>query len=144
MKSVGRKTVTIRCKVVSGIGEGSKYIRLSYYEEILKSILNGEKPYPGTLNILCDIDYKALITKCKPRTVSNFRSYGGFYYWYAILKYSKLGNNYVKLDVVILRPFLSKHKGNVLEIVSSTYLRNYLGLRDGDVVELDLFCSEGV
>jgi len=142
MKEVTKKTVTIKCKVVSGIGEGGKYVRLSHYEEIIRKLLNGEKPYPGTLNIHCDINYKTLINVCKPKVIPNMESYGGFYYWYAILENPKLSENPIRLNVIVLRPFLSRHEESVLEIVSSIYLRDYLMLRDGDVVKLSLICSE--
>jgi len=142
MKEVVKKIVTISCRVVSGIGEGGKYVRLGHYEDIFKKLLNGEKPYPGTLNIHCDINYKELINICKPEVIPNIEGYGGFYYWYAILENPKLGSNSVRLNVIVLRPFLSRHKEYVLEIVSNIYLRGYLMLRDGDAIKLSLICNE--
>ncbi|MEM0174073.1 MAG: DUF120 domain-containing protein, partial [Sulfolobaceae archaeon] len=45
------RILTIKGKVVSGLGEGRIFLSIPYYIESFKRIL-GFEPYPGTLNVL--------------------------------------------------------------------------------------------
>jgi riboflavin kinase len=122
-------------KIVSGIGEGRYYTEQNGYIEQFKEKL-GFIPYPGTLNV--EIEY---IEKNKLRLLKNHdsiiiqefktknRSFGGV----SCLR-AKINN----VPAVIVLP-LRSHYSNILEFISSEFLRKKLGLKDGDIVEIEIF-----
>jgi riboflavin kinase len=120
----------IRGKVVSGIGEASWYVEK--YSETLKTHL-GEKPYPGTLNILLCECFNELLKGVKP-IVINPPEQG---------LCSALGYiGYVKgFKVLVLKPLASRHDCRVVELIAGVKLRDVLGLRDGDEIEVDVISS---
>lgn len=118
----------IRGVVISGIGEAVFYVRL--YSEYFRGVL-GADPYPGTLNILvdsCDVvqgvfSESHLVKPLKPNLAP------------AYIRRGVLGG----FSVVVVKPLVTRHDCRVLEIVSSVKLRDVLGLKDGDVVEVELY-----
>jgi len=125
-------------KVVSGLGEGAKYVTMPVYNILLTELLD-ETPYPGTLNIDIQKSYEELLEECPSlqikSVVMNGHEYGGFHYWFGNI----VGPD---IHVLVLRPFLTKHPENVLEIVAEKNLRKELGLRDGSVIKVKLICAE--
>jgi len=125
-------------RVVSGLGEGAKYVTMPVYNILLTELLD-DTPYPGTLNIDIQKSYEELLKECPPlqikSVVMNGREYGGFYYWFG---------NIVEpnIHVLVIRPFLTKHHENVLEVVAEKNLRKELGLEDGNVIKVKLICAE--
>ncbi len=117
----------IRGVVVSGIGEAGFYVKL--YSEYFRELLGGE-PYPGTLNILLEscsaleeiFSEKHLVKSLKPGLAPAYIRRG-------VLR---------GFSVVVVKPLVTRHDCGVLEVVSSVKLRDVLGLRDGDVVEIEL------
>jgi len=127
--------------VVSGIGDGRKYVSLPVYTDILSRIL-GSKPYYGTLNVvLSSLSVDELMSICTPGIVNDIVlgdvSYGGFYYWYSKILERRNG---ISEDVIVVRPFRSKNPKNVVEVISDKCLREYLGLVDGDVITIEFKC----
>ena len=124
---------------MSGPGRGRYFVSLPIYYLLFTEILN-EEPYPGTLDIEVGTPVSDIERRCRPQFVRNVlferRLYGGFRYWLGSI--SKDGATVV--DVVVVRPNLSKHHEGVLEVVSSKYLRDLLKVRDGDRVQLELRC----
>jgi len=142
------KVVIVRGSVISGIGVGHKYVSIPYYKNLLSSLLDGEEPYPGTLNIRVNLTYKELSNLCKPNEVPSKviegKRYGGFIYWKGKIKtVPSIGSSkqVIVPKVLILRPHLSRHEDNVLEIVSHEHLRSKLSLRDGDTLEIVIMCK---
>ena len=43
-------------------------------------------------------------------------------------------------DVFIVRPKITHYRSDVVEIVSKEYLRGELKIKDGDVVEIEVYC----
>ncbi|MEM4775486.1 MAG: DUF120 domain-containing protein [Sulfolobales archaeon] len=124
---------------MSGLGLGRTFVNKHVYYIILTEIL-GEEPYPGTLNIGTSFSVEEIETRCSPQyiksVISGSNVFGGFRYWLG--KISTDAAN--PIDVLVLRPNLSRHSSNVLEVVSSKYLRGVLSLEDGDYVYVDLRC----
>lgn len=122
-------------KIVSGIGEGRYYTEQAGYVEQFKEKL-GFIPYPGTLNV--EIEY---IEKNKLRLLKNHdaitiqefktenRSFGG-------VRCFKAEINGVPGAIVLP---LRSHYSNILEFISPKFLRKKLGLKDSDVVEIEIF-----
>lgn len=121
--------VILRGIVLSGTGEGARYVEL--YRDLLAQAL-GLNPYPGTLNISLEkcfyelVDMNRLITIQPPRP--------------GLREVLVCRGYFVDVPVLVLKPLATKHGCNVVEVVSHVNLRRELGIRDGDVVELTLLC----
>lgn len=133
----------LKGKVISGTGQGAKFINMKEYKKIFAN-LGMLNPYPGTLNIAITnrFKYREFIKICKPKfSTKEIRTkvkvLGGIIVWEGILAKK---DSQKEVRVLILRPLLSKHEENVLEVISPLYLRKYLNLRDGDYVSLNISC----
>lgn len=115
------------------------FVTRHIYFLILTEIL-GEEPYPGTLNIDVGVPMRDIEQSCEPNYVKSVvhsgNVLGGFKYWLGTVA----ADSGSRINVLVLRPDLSRHGPCVLELISSTYLRGALGLRDGDYVQVDLRC----
>lgn len=129
---MAEETVVIEGRCTSGLGVGAKFIAHPYYAEALSRLL-GCKPYPGTLNIVASMDWRELASNCEPivipETVWDGRRLGAVYVWRARIRVGAEA-----LDVLLIRPLLSKHDPRVLELVSCSRLR--------DVLTSDHLCVE--
>ena len=115
----------MRAVVRSGLGKGKYFLSLEVYRGIFKGVL-GEEPYPGTLNLEFE-------QKLELRNSFYPAGHGGFDF-----EYCKLRKDGKEVRAVIIRPHMSSHSRNVLEVVSEKYLRDYLGLKDGDYVKVEV------
>jgi len=131
--------VRLRGEVTRGIGVGRQFVGRHIYYVILTEIL-GEEPYLGTLNVRVEVPVEEIERRCAPQhvktVISNGSIFGGFRYWLG--KVAKNPDRVV--DALIVKPDLSKHGSNIIEVISSKYLREYLGVGDGDYVEVELKC----
>ncbi len=130
----------IKGKVVSGFGVGRKFLSKPLYKQLFERLLSRE-PFPGTLNVelMNGLDVNKVIMKCKPSVIQDIKFedkiYGGFYYWYGEIKH-----NDNTINVLVIRPFRSKHKDTVIEIISNIELRKKFTLKNGDVIMIQLKC----
>ncbi|MEM0361042.1 MAG: DUF120 domain-containing protein [Sulfolobales archaeon] len=127
--------------VVSGRGEGRKYVSMPIYSELLTKILK-VRPFHGTLNIsLNNLSVDELIAICSPEVVDDIYveggTYGGFYYWRCRVINTCNG---ASEEAVVLRPFRTKNPKTVVELISDKYLREALKLEDGCSVLLEFLC----
>lgn len=127
----------LKGKVISGIGEGRYYTEqkgyLEQFNEKLKFI-----PYPGTLNV--EIEY---VEKNKLRLLKNYnainieefktkdRTFGGVSCFKAEINGA---------EGAIVMP-LRSHYSNILEFISPSFLRDKLGLKDGDDVKIVIYVN---
>ncbi|MBD6955616.1 MAG: DUF120 domain-containing protein [Thermoplasmata archaeon] len=129
------RRIIIEGSVTSGMGEGTYYMSREGYIRQFMSFF-GERPYPGTLNILLDNEMGEIISFLK----SNYR--------YRLNGFREMERTFG--DVILHRATLNGHpcfiifpeRGhyeNVVEIVSSENLRNKFSLKDGDRVKLEVF-----
>jgi len=126
-------TVRLVGRVVSGIGEGSFYMSLEGYVKQFEEKL-GFRPYPGTLNLELRREYMTyrlylnLLPGIYIHGFSNGkRTYGGVKCFRATIRGLTAG------VLVIER---THHGPEILEVISPYKLRDALGLRDGDEVEV--------
>ncbi|MHA2099491.1 MAG: DUF120 domain-containing protein [Candidatus Kariarchaeaceae archaeon] len=116
--------------IVSGTGRGSKFITMPVYSRIFSRLLNAT-PYPGTLNIKLDQEYVNLVNQYfrigtkYDNLVTNGKTTGGI-----ILNHFFYDNDNENSICIGVRPLLTSHETNVLEIVSQHYLRQKLNLKD--------------
>lgn len=130
-------SVTIEGTLFSGLGEGAYYVtKEGYRKQFMEKI--GFDPYPGTLNlkITTDYDLKALSElEIYPAVeLEGFedesRTFGPVKCYPAVI------NNKVKGAIIYA---MRSHYGkSVLEIVSPTYLRSKLKLKDGNKVKVEI------
>jgi riboflavin kinase len=133
-------SITLEGSLFSGFGEGAYYVtKEGYRKQFIKRL--GFNPYPGTLNIKLtpEYDIKSLSELEAYPTVElegfkdESRTFGPVKCYPAII------NNKVKGAVIYA---LRSHYGSsVLEIVSPTFLRSHLKLKDGNKVKVEILFS---
>ena len=114
-------------KVVSGKGEGRKYIEI--YRDVLKRKLDID-PFPGTLNIDVGYDVSKIYLSLNPIIIepptNNYKPV------YAVP---------AEIDDIkgyVIKPFATVHGWNILEFIAEISVRDKLSLKDGDLVEVTL------
>ena len=122
-------------RVVSGLGEGAFYISLEGYKRAIEERL-GFTPFPGTLNIKLDPQYMpyrryldGLPGVVIPGFSNGLRTYG------AVKAFRARVNG---VEGAVVMPERTHHPTDVIEVVAPVKLRDALGLRDGDVVEVEV------
>lgn len=130
------KCIYLKGRVFSGIGEGRIYVEL--YSGLIKRVL-GIEPYPGTLNIALDNSYisaAARLFKSRPHFIIEppAPSLARGLAWRAYID---------NVECFIVRPSITIYSFDVIEIISSRRLRDYLGLVDGSVVEIKVPFNAG-
>lgn len=121
-------------RVISGVGEGSYYMRQRGYREQFKREL-GFNPYPGTFDIKLDkasLELKAVLIQLPGKQVESFktneRTFGQVKFFPAKLRNKK---------AALILPFRS-HYADIVELIAPKKLRESLKLKDGDVVQVEV------
>ncbi|BEP16817.1 hypothetical protein PYJP_01690 [Pyrofollis japonicus] len=131
----GSGPLVLRGKRVQGLGVGGRYVSMPYYSSWFRRLL-GCDPYPGTLNFRGKADWRELAGLCEPLVipehVEDDKRYGAVYVWRARLR-TRAG----KRDVLVIRPLLSAHEPQVLEIVACEKLAPLL---PDDEIEVEVQC----
>ena len=149
--------------VSSGLGRAHVFMAQKHYQEQFLSLM--EKPvWPGTLNLKVSgtdlTNYIALrrksgidtldaneiqITKAVEVQLDDISSYrirgflrDGISFGGATAYKANFKSNGEVVNCAVLIPDLTRHF-DVVEVISPTFLREHLDLKDGDEVELELF-----
>jgi riboflavin kinase, archaea type len=129
------KEMTFEGSVFQGLGEGAYYIGLDGYRRQFAKVL-GSDPFLGTLNLKLETPAQ-VEQKRQLRTMSGIRIEGferdGRTYGGARCYLAKVGGEIQAAVLVIDR---THYDDSVLEIISPAYLRERLGLKDGDRVDV--------
>ena len=128
------RLIKLSGRVATGIGEGSYYMSQTHYiREFEKEA--GFAPYPGTLDIKLEKDsvgLKEMIARLPSKEVPGFdtneRAFGPVKFFPAKLRKSR---------VAIVLPFRS-HYTDIVELIAPQNLRKALGLKDGDLVHVEV------
>lgn len=131
--------------VIEGMKEGGYYVAIKgYYIQFQEKL--GFKPYKGTLNLkLSDLNKALLrenIENQIPITIDGFkdenseRTYGEVKCYGC--KISRLDDREKKIKAAILDIERTHHEKNIIEILAEPYLRDYLDLKDGDKLIIEL------
>lgn len=127
--------ILIRGKVFSGLGEGRYYISLKGYMKQFEKML-GFKPYSGTLNIKIPREqmfFRAKLDEEEGMLIKGFktkeRTFGD-------VKAFKCKINGIECAIVL--PKRTHYPKDVLEIIAPVRLRDFLKLKDGDWVEVEV------
>jgi CTP-dependent riboflavin kinase len=123
------KTLCLKGRVFSGKGEGAKFVNLSWARKQIEEKLSFT-PYSGTLNIRLDeksTEMKKALMKARGAEILPAPGYcRGRIFQASVMN--------VKCAVVI--PEVPGYPEDVVEVVSSTNLRQRLHLADGGTVDV--------
>ncbi len=121
-------------RVVTGMGEGGYYVGQEKYADQFEKQL-GFRPYPGTLDVKLERDaagMKEALMRMPAKQIGGFetseRTFGPVKFFEARLKGTR---------AAIVMPDRTSHT-NVLEIIAPRNLRKALGLKDGDIVSVEV------
>ncbi len=116
----------IKGKIVSGSGVGAK-IMVDYLEKF-KQVFKMDI-FPGTLNLELenDFDTEKWDGYIEGFTKPDSTKRGGVHFLRAKIK---------NFPVFIIRPVLTKHPKNIIELIAPINIRKQYGLKDGDVLEV--------
>jgi len=133
-------TITIEGKVVSGVGEGAHYVCLTGYREQFKARL-GFDPYPGTLNLRLSrssLHRRRRLDSLSSIAIKGFTKDGakcGDVKCFKVLVQGRVKGAAIIID-------RTHYTSSTLEVIAPLRLREELGLRDGDMVRLEVFVEE--
>jgi riboflavin kinase len=126
--------------VFSGLGEGAYYVtRKIYREQFIEKL--GFDPFPGTLNLRITGEYDMRMLKELETypgiEITGFRNqdrtYGSVKCFHAMINHKEKG-----AVVLALR---THYDSSVLEAIAPVFLREYLKLRDGNKVEVEVLLA---
>jgi len=129
------ESIIIKGRAMSGVGEGSYYVSLEGYNKQFKEKL-GFEPYPGTLNLKIDkeqIYFRRRLDEDEGILIEGFstedRTFGN-------VKAFKCKINGIEGAVVL--PQRTHYPSDVLEVISAVKIRDKLGLKDGELVNVEV------
>jgi riboflavin kinase len=122
--------------VVSGLSEGAFYISLEGYRRAIEEAL-GFTPYPGTLNVRLErqsLPYRMYLDSLPGILIPGFsngiRTYGAVKAFRARIR---------GVEGAVVMPERTHHPTDVIEVVAPVKLRDVLGLKDGDRIEIEIY-----
>ena len=148
--------------VSSGLGRAHIFMAQKHYQEQFLSLM-GSAVWPGTLNLSvsgtnltnyialriksgidtldADENQRTLAREVSLENITSFRIRGflrdGISFGGATAYKASFKSNDKVVDCALLIPDLTRHF-DVVEVISPTFLREFLDLNDGDEVELEL------
>ena len=129
-----KNQLEITGKIVSGAKQGAFFTQLKWVQEQCVEKL-GFAPWPGTLNLEILMDHVALIEELKVKKGLELVSPDANYCSGHVFPVSIEG---VPAAVVLPAEDVRVHEKNVIEIIAPRFLKDTLGVRDGDWVRLEI------
>ncbi|MBI2880707.1 MAG: CTP-dependent riboflavin kinase [Candidatus Tectomicrobia bacterium] len=133
-------SVRLRGRLFKGLGEGARFTRLSWAKAAFARIL-GFEPFPGTVNLRVDPaeagDALRRIRGAEGIPMSPPDESG---FCAARCFRGRLGD---KLAAGLVIPEVEGYYEDVLEILAPVNVRETLGVSEGDVLEVEIFLSQG-
>jgi len=132
----GVEKVCIRGKIVSGIGEGKYYVGLEGYKRQFVEKL-GFLPFLGTLNIKIPKEqmyFRRLLDEEEGILIEGFKT--------ADRTFGDVKAFKCRIDGVegaLIFPQRTHYNKEIIEVIAPVNLRERLGLKDGDEVEVEVF-----
>ena len=133
-RSYSTKTVRLRGTVTSGIGKSQSFTDIPWVKKQFRDKL-GIDPYPGTFNLtVLAKDGKKLDALRGANGIEIVPEDNNFC---TAISFPVLVGNRVKGAVII--PLVADYPRNKLEIISAENIRQTLSLKDGDLVEVEVY-----
>ena len=129
-----RNQLEIPGKIVSGAKQGAFFIQLGWVQEQCLEKL-GFAPWPGTLNLEILMDHVALIEEFKVKKGLELVSPDANFCSGHVFPVSIEG---VPAAVVLPAEDVRVHEKNIIEIIAPQFLKETLGVKDGDQVTLEI------
>ena len=129
--------IRIRGFVASGKGIGRNFVELEWVQKQFKEKL-GFKPYPGTLNLILtsgEAEKRKKLEKLEGIVITPKKGYCKAKCFKAKIE----GLDEPKAAVIL--PLVSNYPENLIEIISLLNLREKLDLKDGDSLEIMVYCG---
>lgn len=125
--------------VFSGLGEGAYYMNQEGYRKQFTEKL-GFRPYPGTLNLRVrkDDQEEVRMLEASPFILIEGFTDGSRSFGPAKCFHGKVAD---KVNGALIFPVRTHYSGDVVELISTEYLRKMLHLKDGDSVKVRAFTS---
>jgi riboflavin kinase len=123
----------------SGLGEGAYYMSQDGYRRQFVEKL-GFSPYPGTFNLRVrkEDQEEVRLLEASPFILIEGFTNGNRSFGPAKCFQAKIAD---KITCALISPVRTHYEGDVVEIISSEYLRKALHAKDGDVVKVRAFSS---
>ena len=123
----------------SGLGEGAYYISQAGYKKQFSEKL-GFEPYPGTLNLRVrkEDQEKVRMLEASPFILIEGFTDGSRSFGPAKCFHGKIAD---KIEGALIFPVRTHYSGDVVELISTEFLRKALHLKDGDTVKVRAFTS---
>jgi riboflavin kinase, archaea type len=125
------KSITFHGKVITGEGNGKKYLALPWVKQQIEEKL-GYTPFLGTLNLKLNKETaarKKFLEKARATTICPVQGYCVGTLYQAIV-----GN----VACAIVAPKIEGYKEDLLEVIAPVNLRAALKLKDGDAVTVSV------
>ncbi len=133
---------SIKGKIISGTGAGAKIMQdyLQKFKDIFKLSI-----FPGTLNLQLEKEFDLQEPKQNEKTKQDSASslcWEGYIDGFTKPDGTKRGGVYFlkakikNIPVFIIRPVLTKHPKNIIELIAPINIRKQYGLKDGDLLEV--------
>lgn len=125
--------------VFSGLGEGAYYVSQPGYKKQFVEKL-GFDPYPGTLNLRVrkENQEEVRLLEASPFILIEGFTDGNRSFGPAKCFHGKIAD---KVEGALIFPVRTHYSGDVVELISTEYLRNAFHLKDGDTVKVRAFTS---
>lgn len=125
--------------VFSGLGEGAYYMNQEGYRKQFSEKL-GFEPYPGTLNLRVrkEDQEEVRMLEASPFILIEGFTDGNRSFGPAKCFHGKVAD---KISGALIFPVRTHYSGDVVELISTEYLRKALRVRDGDTVKVRAFTS---
>lgn len=131
----GKEGIVIKGKVIRGVGEGRYYVSLEGYRRQFIEKLDFD-PYPGTLNLRIPKEqmyFRRRLDEEEGIKIEGFST--------ADRTFGEVKAFHCKIDGIdgaVVLPQRTHYPADVLEVIAPVSLREKLGLKDGDIVEVEV------
>ena len=127
-----KKQLAITGKIISGARQGAFFTQLDWVQEQCIEKL-GFAPWPGTLNLEIRLDQVAVIEDMRLKNGIELTAPDANYCSGYVFPVSVGG---IPSAVVIPSDDVRVHEKNIIEIIAPRYLKETLGVKDGDSISL--------
>ncbi len=129
------ESIIITGKAMSGVGEGRYYVSLEGYKEQFKDKLDFD-PYPGTLNLKISKEqayFRRRLDEEEGIKIEGFstedRTFG---------EVKAFPCRIDKVEGAVVIPQRTHYPSDVMEVISPVHIRDKLGIKDGDPVNVEV------